>query len=559
LLLWQPLIEFGARSQLTISENGAFSYSVDNSAVQSLSAGQTKIDTFTVKSFDGTASQDITVAIAGQDDNLPPTLQSVTQSITDTAANDDFPPLTGNLTASDPENQTLTYGIQGGTDNGNGTVSLVGTYGTLIVNASTGAYAYEPNDAAINGLNAGQTPTDSFAIAVSDGTNTTSASFAVNLTGADETPTGNQPPTAKNDAVTTNEDAVLTGNVLADNGNGVDSDPNGDTLIVTAVNGDPAKVGTSIALISGALLTLSASGTLNYNPNGKFESLAVGKTATDSFSYTISDGKGGNDTATVNVTITGANDPATISGTATAAVTEDTNVDANGKLNATGSLSITDVDTGENKFNTSVTSASGNLGSLTITANGAFSYSVNNSAVQYLNTGQTKIDTFTVKSFDGTVSQNITVTINGLNEGSNGNDTLNGTSGNDSLNGGSGNDSISGLDGNDTLLGGNGFDVLKGGAGDDILDGGRGFDLLNGGAGNDTFVLARGFGVDTIQDFTDGQDKLGLAGGLTFGQVTISSLFGNTLIRSGSDLLAVLTGVNSSLITVEDFVTVPPA
>jgi hypothetical protein len=34
-----------------------------------------------------------------------------------------------------------------------------------------------------------------------------------------------------------------------------------------------------------------------------------------------------------------------------------------------------------------------------------------------LGTGQTKTDTFTVKSFDGTASQDITVTINGVNEG----------------------------------------------------------------------------------------------------------------------------------------------
>jgi VCBS repeat-containing protein len=226
----------------------------------------------------------------------------------------------------------------------------------------------------------------------------------------------NNPPVAENDAVTTNEDTAISGNVLNDNGTGIDSDPNCDTLILTAVNGNTANVGTQIPLASGALLTVNGNGIFDYNPNGQFESLTVGTTATDSFTYTIDDGKGGTDTATVNLTITGINDPATISGTTTAAVTEDTNVDGSGKLNATGSLTVSDVDTGEDKFNTSVTALTDNIGNLSITEAGAFSYSVENSAVQSLGAGQTKTDSFTVTSFDGTASLDITISINGVND-----------------------------------------------------------------------------------------------------------------------------------------------
>ena len=46
----------------------------------------------------------------------------------------------------------------------------------------------------------------------------------------------------------------------------------------------------------------------SYDPNGQFESLAVGETAIDTFTYTMTDGNGGTDVATVNVTITGGND-----------------------------------------------------------------------------------------------------------------------------------------------------------------------------------------------------------------------------------------------------------
>jgi VCBS repeat-containing protein len=218
----------------------------------------------------------------------------------------------------------------------------------------------------------------------------------------------NNSPTATNDTNTTNEKTAVTGNVLTN-----DTDPDSDILSVSAVNGVAASVGNQITLTSGTKLTLNSNGTYSYNPNGKFDYLAAGQTGSDSFAYTVSDGKGGTSDATVTVTITGVNDAATISGKATAAVTEDA---SSPNLTATGSLTVTDVDADQNKFNTTVTSATGNLGSLSITDAGAYSYSVANSAVQFLGAGQTKTETFTVKSVDGTASQNISVNINGLND-----------------------------------------------------------------------------------------------------------------------------------------------
>ncbi|MGB5593438.1 MAG: tandem-95 repeat protein, partial [Crocosphaera sp.] len=57
------------------------------------------------------------------------------------------------------------------------------------------------------------------------------------------------------------------------------------------------------------LVTDNGDGTFNYNPNGQFESLGVGETATDTFNYTIDDSNGGTDTANVTVTINPVNDP----------------------------------------------------------------------------------------------------------------------------------------------------------------------------------------------------------------------------------------------------------
>ncbi len=64
-------------------------------------------------------------------------------------------------------------------------------------------------------------------------------------------------------------------------------------------------MGSEIALDSGALVTLNADGTYSYNPNGAFDALNTGESATDSFSYTVSDGHGGFATTTVDITIDG--------------------------------------------------------------------------------------------------------------------------------------------------------------------------------------------------------------------------------------------------------------
>ncbi|MEH2368696.1 FG-GAP-like repeat-containing protein, partial [Nostoc sp.] len=124
----------------------------------------------------------------------------------------------------------------------------------------------------------------------------------------------NNPPTANNDTATISEDTSSSGNVLTN-----DTDPDaGDILTVAAVNGVAANVGNQITLASGALLTLNPNGTYTYNPNAQFESLAAGATASDSFTYTISDGSL-TSTATVNLTINGVNDaPVAVDDSATA-------------------------------------------------------------------------------------------------------------------------------------------------------------------------------------------------------------------------------------------------
>ncbi|WP_392531694.1 Ig-like domain-containing protein [Nostoc sp. C117] len=396
-----------------------------------------------------------------------------------------------------------------------------------------------------------------------------------------QVPVTNSPPIAVNDALSTNEDTVLNGNVLIANSTTPDSDPNNDTLTVTQVNGNAPGIGNQITLTSGALLTLNANGTFNYNPNGKFESLAAGATASDGFTYTISDGNGGTSTATVILTINGVNDaPVGVNDSVITAfntavsiqtstlLANDTDVDSTG-------LSITAV-----SGVTHGTAVLNNNGTASNTAddfviftptsgfsgNASFNYTLNDGSL----TGTASVTVAVGRDIDGTNQADNLVGTNGNDniEGGNGNDTINGGAGNDTIeggngndllygdgfmNGGSGNDYLEGGNGNDTLYGGAGVDHLYGGNGNDLLYGGAGSDILTGNNGNDIFAFAAGEGTDTITDFSKGSDLIGLYNSLSFGQLSFSS--SNILVTSTNEILATLTGINTTTLTAANFVT----
>ncbi|ANH03359.1 M10 family metallopeptidase [Shinella sp. HZN7] len=76
--------------------------------------------------------------------------------------------------------------------------------------------------------------------------------------------------------------------------------------------------------------------------------------------------------------------------------------------------------------------------------------------------------------------------------------------------GGSGNDTILGNQGKNHLIGNGGNDILRGAAGNDKLNGGTGNDMLTGGKGSDVFIFKKGYGRDTITDFTNNVDDIDL-------------------------------------------------
>ncbi len=165
------------------------------------------------------------------------------------------------------------------------------------------------------------------------------------------------------------------------------------------------------------------------------------------------------------------------------------------------------------------------------------------------------------------------------------NDFIRGDAEKDLLRGDLGDDTIYGGKDDDTIYGGKGNDVLFGDNGNDVLFGDIGADRLFGGSGRDLFVLSRVTGettrttggplltdADVIEDFEDGIDVIGLAGGLTFANLVItegtgvlagSTIIQDTLAGATTEFLAIIRGVAPANISAEDFTTtigtLPPA
>ena len=195
-------------------------------------------------------------------------------------------------------------------------------------------------------------------------------------------------------------------------------------------------------------------------------------------------------------------------------------------------------------------------------------------------------------------SETVFVETVGQTYGEKGNDILYGEFGNDLLVGGKGNDTLGGGLGNDRLVGGTGSDtavfsssansinlntkktttgdgrdiltgienvnagggndivtgsktgnVLNGEAGDDILFGGLGNDRLTGGSGDDIFKIKKGRGKALITDYTSGEDSIQLLRGLTESDLTITYANGDTKIRYGKDLMAIVQNTIADDIT----------
>jgi hypothetical protein len=162
-----------------------------------------------------------------------------------------------------------------------------------------------------------------------------------------------------------------------------------------------------------------------------------------------------------------------------------------------------------------------------------------------------------------------------VNQPTAGDDVLFGTDRNDKIKGGAGDDYIRGGAGNDRLFGNEGKDALIGGTGKDSLYGGAGDDILTGGKGKDRFIFGdstpfntASLGVDRINDFTPGEDLIGLSkatfpnlGKDFFGTVTDDASVGSSAAAivyntSNGSLFYNPNGVDSGLGTGGQFASI---
>ena len=126
----------------------------------------------------------------------------------------------------------------------------------------------------------------------------------------------NPGPDAIDNVRNTLENVGLSGNALTDDdGSGVDSDPDGDMLAVTSINGVSSDLGMPVSGTTGGLFTLESDGSYAFDPGTDFDFLAAGDVVTTSVQYTIIDTEGATDTATISVVVTGTNDAPTPVGT----------------------------------------------------------------------------------------------------------------------------------------------------------------------------------------------------------------------------------------------------
>jgi VCBS repeat-containing protein len=265
------------------------------------------------------------------------------------------------------------------------------------ISISNNQVRYDPSGAAFaRALAQDQTTEDRFFYTVSDGQLTDEAEVTVVMTGV------NDPPTLAPISTTINEDGPntnLSGLVF---GAALSDPDNGDTHVVTSVN----RTGTVGTVVNSDEL-------VRYDPNGQFESLALGANAQDQFGVTIADAAGATASATVTVTIEGANDAPSAVNDAFNIAEEAAGVDVTSTLISNDS----DIDSGETA-QLAITAIDSSLtrGRVEL-VNGVVTYDPNG-FFNALAAGQTDTDSFRYTISDphgATASATANITINGFN------------------------------------------------------------------------------------------------------------------------------------------------
>jgi len=355
----------------SVSTNGANVVFDPGTDFDYLAEGESETVSFDYTISDGNGGSDtasIVVTVNGAND--------APDALDDNIVADVGTPLTIDVLGNDTDPDTTDdLTVTGVTDPGLGTVT---NNGTNVVFDPGSDFDY---------LADGETATVSFDYTISDGNGgSDTATVVVTVNGA------NDAPDAMDDDIIVEEDTPLTIDVL-----GNDTDPNvTDSLTITSVS-DPGS----------GTVTNNGSNVL-FDPGTDFDYLADGETATVSFDYTISDGNSGSDTATVVVTVNGAND-------APDAMDDDIVVEENTPLTIDVLGNDTDPDATDDLTVTSVTDP----GVGTVTNNGSNVTFDPGTDFDYLAAGESETVSFDYTIDDGNGGSDtatVVVTVNGAND-----------------------------------------------------------------------------------------------------------------------------------------------
>ena len=363
--------QFQARSNLagdfgffSIDVAGNWSYT-RTANLDSLNAGDALTEAFTVRSADGTASEQVTITINGLNDTA-----TINGEDSGTLTEDGVG-ATGKLAVSDLDEGENTFQSQ---------VDTMGSFGNFSIDLA-GIWSYT-RTANLNAMNAGDVLTDFFSVLSSDGT--ASKQVAITVNGANDAAT----ISGEDSGALTEDEAGTTGTIVV-------SDVDEAEDVFRPLIGTTGSYGN---------FSIDVLGTWSYIRTANLDSMNAGDVLTDAFAVLSADGTASKQ---ITITINGLNDAATISGELSGALTED-------GVGTTGTIAILDVDEGENAFQSQVGTI-GSYGNFSIDATGTWSYT-RTANLNSMKLGDILSESFSVRSADGTASEQVTITINGLND-----------------------------------------------------------------------------------------------------------------------------------------------
>ncbi|MCF7487068.1 VCBS domain-containing protein [Vibrio sp. A2-1] len=413
-----------ALGMLTITDDGEWTYVVDNDDVQYLDDDEFVTEVYTVTAIDGTTSE-VTITINGADDPSEITVGEGDSDMGEVTEDVDVDPesndlmATGTLMITDVDANDVAAFQPNGAFNPEGSTNDTGL-GMLTI-TDDGEWTYVVDNDDVQYLDDDEFVTEVYTVTAIDGT---TSEVTITINGADDP-----------SEITVGEGDSDMGEVTED----VDVDPESNDLMATGTltitdvdandvaafqpNGTFNPEGSTNDTALG-MLTITDDGEWTYVvDNDDVQYLDDDEFVTEVYTVTAIDGT----TSEVTITINGADDPSEITvgegDSDIGEVTEDVNVNPDtNELSVSGTLTITDVDTSDmpafkpnGVFSPIGSTYALALGMLTITPEGAWSYVVDNDAVQYLGDDDTVIENYVVTAIDG-VEHVIEITINGVND-----------------------------------------------------------------------------------------------------------------------------------------------